>query len=459
MSTNELQPPYNIDAENALLGSLLINEDAYHEVADIVSGRDFYRGHNAEVFKAIEALARQGTAVDYLTVSASLVGKPAPADGWTAYLLELVNTIPTSINAADYARIVEQTAVRRRVIHAAGKIAGAAYDQTGELKAQLAQAETMLFEARGNRDRRGVGMPGDYMSDYLSHMEYLRDSEETPGLPTGLIDVDRILLGLQRPYQYVLAARPGMGKSAMVTTIIAHAALKLKKRVLVFSLEMSKKQIVDRIIAGLTKIDSRKVQFPKQLNDEELERVYRATGLISQSQLYIDDNAGLNAADIRARAMKIYAEHGLDLVVIDHMHLMTPIRSLNNPMLEIGETSAALMEMYKALDVPGLTVAQLSRGVESRGNKRPILSDLRESGRIEENAYGVIFLYREHYYDETADHTAAEAIVAKHRDGPTGTAYLYWDASHVVFRNLQRQSFNSVPAQKNGHYTPAPVHL
>lgn len=453
MHTPDLQQPHNIDAERALLGSLLIDEDAYHDVADVVSGRDFYRAHHAEIFNAIESLARRGAAVDYLTVNASLTGKPAPEGGWDVYLLELVNYVPTSINAAEYGRIVEETATRRRVIHAAGAIAKSAYDQTGELKMQLAQAETLLFEARGNRDYRSVGKPEDYMSEYIDHMDHLIDSEESPGIPTGLIDLDRILLGLQRPYQYVLAARPGMGKSAMVTTILAHAAIKLKKRILIFSLEMSKRQIVNRIISGMTKIDSEKVQFPKRLNPDELQLVNRAAGMISQSQLYIDDSPGLNATEMRARAMKIYAEFGLDLVVVDHMHLMAPVRNLNNSVTETGETSAALMAMYKALDVPGLTVAQLSRGVENRANKRPILSDLRESGRIEENAYGVMFLYRDGYYDETADQTAAEIITAKNRDGATGTAHLYWDARHVSFRNLQRQQVDLPTAgiYSNGH--------
>jgi replicative DNA helicase len=455
MSTNDMQPPCNIDAECALLGSLLIDGDAYHEVADVVSARDFYRGHNAEVFKAIEELARTSTAIDYLTVGARLRGVASPQGGWDTYLLNLVSLVPTSINATDYARIVEETAVRRRVIQAAGKIAGLGYGQDGDLKEQLAQAETLLFEARGTRDRRSVALPRQYMSEYIERMEYLRDHDETPGIPTGLTDLDRLLKGLQRPHQYVLAARPGMGKSAAITTIAAHAALKLNKRVLIFSLEMSRAQIISRIISGVTKINSQKVQAWRELGEADQQRVYEAAGLVSESSLYIDDNAGLSAADIRARCMKMYAEHGLDLVIFDNMHLMPPVRSLGNTMLEIGETSAALAELYKALDVPGITVAQLSRGVENRANKRPILSDLRESGRIEENAYAVLFLYREAYYDETADQGLAELSVAKHREGPTGTINLYWDAPHVSFRNLQRQDV--VLPSTNGHERGAPA--
>jgi replicative DNA helicase len=432
-------PPHSVEAEEAVIGALLVDPDAIYLIADFLMPGDFYLGKNRLIYQAILDLKGKGIFGDLVTLAAELSrdGDTDEVD-WIDHLARLVSEVPSSIGVRDYARVVEEKAMRRRMIQAAGKVASLAHTESGLIDEQLDEAETAVFQVRGERARQGVSKPRQYTTEYLEMFERLRENGRgLIGLPTGFTDLDRLLGGLQAPYQYVLAARPGMGKSAMAINIAVHLALKHGKRIAFFSLEMSKMQIMNRINASLTGIDSQQIQRPWELTEQQVKLVYETTGRVSDSRLHIDPTEGISPAQIRAKCLRLYAEYGLDLVIIDHLHLVRPDRNMNRPDLEIGETTETFANLGKALNVPILTLAQLSRGVETRQNKRPQLSDLRESGRIEENAYCVMFLYRDDYYDELTDRpNVCEVVIPKHREGPTGSVDLHWKPGIVTFRNL-----------------------
>lgn len=441
---NGHMPIHNREAEEALLGSLLIDPDAISQVSDFLTVSDLYIAQNRAVYETMLKLHADGRAhADLIAVMDALAAAPAtPKNGWEGYLVDLMQIVPTSIHAREYARIVEERAIRRRLLRAAESIATSAHDAETPVGELLDAAEMNIFDVRGRRELGEVAKPRAYTSRFLERFERLRNGSLTAaGLPTGFIDLDTLLDGLQAPHQYVLAGRPAMGKSALALNIAAHLAIDRGKRVLLFSLEMSEHQIANRITAWLTGINSR--QRADHYNDHQVAQLYEAAGALSESGLFIDTTEGVSPAQIRAKALRVYAEHGLDLIVVDHLHLMRPDRDMKRPDLEIGETSWSLSNLGKRLNAPVLTLAQLSRAVEARNNKRPNLSDLRESGRIEENAYCVMFLYREAYYNELSERgDTAEVIVAKHREGPTGSVDLYWKAETASFHNLAIKSLD-----------------
>jgi replicative DNA helicase len=317
------------------------------------------------------------------------------------------------------------------------------FDETENINHQLDSAETMVFEMRGERSKDGVSKPRQYTGDYLEWFMSATHEPKDIGLPTGLIDLDRLIDGLQAPWQYVLAARPGMGKSSLAGQIAINATLNHGKRVAFFALEMSKRQIMNRSVAYLTGINSRALKRPWELGEQKHQLVNEAVGRLSDSRLFIDDTSGVSPAEVRAKTMRLYAEHGLDLVIVDHLHIMRPDRRLNRQDQEYGEMTKTLAELGKQINAPILTLAQLNRSVESRQNKRPQLSDLREAGAIEENAYGVMFMYRDDYYDDLSERPGvAEIIVAKNRDGETGSIDLLWKPETTSFRNMVSERIN-----------------
>lgn len=435
----QILPPHSKEAEDALIGCLLIDPDALAIVAADLRPDDFYTSRAKLAYACTLDLFDKREPVDLMTLPQAM--KLQGDDDSDIFCIQAINLVPSALNVASYAKIISDLSTRRRMIQAAQTVAKLAYQTDGDINTQLDEAETAVMGARGERSRQGVSKPRDYTTEYLAELEAARDGRKTVGLPTGFNDLDKLLVGLEAPYQYILAGRPGMGKSAAAVNIAWHLANRHGKRVAFFALEMSEKQIVNRIVSAETRIDNQRLRQPQQLSASELALVYEAVGKVSDTRLFIDATPGQSPAQLRAKCLRLYAEHGLDLVIIDHMHLMVPDRRMNRPDLEYGEISQSLRDLGKLVNAPVLTLAQLSRSVEARQNKRPLLSDLRESGRIEENAYAVMFLYRDDYYNELSDApNQAELIVAKNRDGNTGTIRLYWSGKTTTFSGFQARS-------------------
>jgi replicative DNA helicase len=435
MSDNIL-PPHDIAAEQAVLGGLLIDPDAIFDVP-FLTPADFYSVKNKDLYRAMLGLQEKQIPIDFRTVCSAVT-----ADQETeAYVIGLLNEVPTSINTRHYGRIVAASAQRRRLIRAAGTIATAGYDMTSSLEAVMATAQGALLDITD-----GVG-GGDLVSAHdgvsaLLDVTLARHAAggQAVGIMTGLADVDGIIDGLQPGNLYVLAGRPGMGKSALEGTI-AHHVSAAGLTVARFNLEMPQIQIWQRLVCLTTGLDFKKLQRG-QFSEQELTTFTRAAGELSQRNIYIDDTPANTVTAMLSRCRRLQMRGPLDLVTVDYLQLMQAERNLGNRVQEVGEVSRGLKQMAKTLNVPVLALAQLSRGVEQRHDKRPILSDLRDSGEIEQDADVVMFLYRdEAYYPDTTDvPNQAELNIAKHRNGATGTARLYWNAPRMSFKNLARET-------------------
>lgn len=452
------QPPHSHEAECAVLGSLLIDEDAIYEVADLLEPGMFYRPQHRWIYEALAALHARREPFDPIAIADELRknGKLDDAGGLD-YLLELLNAVPTSINVDAYARIVAEKAARRGLLDMAGQIAKAAYNEAAPVDEALSLAEAGMIQARGG-NKTAVQTPHQFTAGYLDEfLHNVANGQPAHGLSTGLADLDDLMGGLTAPNQYVIAGRTSMGKSSFALGVVLDAILRQRKRVMLFSLEMGRRQLASRFVSMMTGIPLNKVMREWDLTQAEQAQVMEAVGKLSDSALFIDCSPALKPSDIRARATRIYMEHGLDMIAVDHMHIMRPEKQTSNRVMDLGDISMSLAEIYKSLNVVGLTMAQLSRGPEQRATKKPMLSDLRESGQIEENAYCVISLYREHYYDPTADPNVAQADVLKNRDGATGSVNLYWNPGLAVFKNLGHAPLNPPPRANGKVTTPGPV--
>jgi len=437
MSADRL-PPQNIDAEQSVLGSLLIDPDAVIRVSTFLRPEDFYRKAHKEIYRAIMNLHERREPADLVTVCDELerLGKLEEVGG-PAYITSLLNIVPTSVHAEHYAHIVERTAVMRRLIYAASEIAELAYDGADQADEVLDRAEQILFDVSQHRVTRTLVPIREVLDRYYDRIEYLHEHQgETVGLPTGFADLDKLLGGLQRSDLIILAGRPGMGKTAMALTIAHQAALKYGAVVALFSLEMSGEQLVQRLIAAETSIDSQRLRVG-DLRDVEWDRFIKATGTLADTLLFIDDTPSPTPLEIRTKARRLAAEYRLDLIIIDYLQLMRGGRRTENRVQEISYISRSLKGLARDLDVPVLALSQLSRAVEQRQDKHPVLSDLRESGSLEQDADVVMFIYRDEMYNEaTLEPNIAEIHVAKHRNGPTGTIRLYFDRQLTRFRDV-----------------------
>lgn len=442
MPTVDRLPPHSLEAEEAVLGSLLIDPDAILEVASFLKPEAFYREQNRWIYQAILDLTEAREPLDFITLTEMLRKRSQLEDaGGEGYLIGLLNAVPTSVNARSYARLVEGAAVRRRLITAAGAIANLAYDEDEDVNVVLDRSEQALFSISEARTTRDLMPVRDIARDYLDRIEELNErGDEMIGVPTGYVDIDRLLGGLNKSDLLIVAARPGMGKTSFQLGMALHAGLRHGKRIAIFNLEMSGEQLVQRMIAAETRIDSQRLRRG-QLHEQEWPIFYEAVGRLSETRIFIDDTPSITPLQLRTKCRRLYAEHGLDLVMIDYMQLMQAERSNNNRVQEISEISRSLKGLARELDVPVITASQLSRAVENRQDKRPQLSDLRDSGSIEQDADIVMFIYRDEYYnpDTTERPNIAEINVAKHRNGPTGVVDLYWHGKLATFRNLQRQ--------------------
>jgi replicative DNA helicase len=437
--------PHSFEAEEAVLGSLLIDEDAVFEVAGFLKPDAFYRSHNRWIYDAILSLNERHEPVDYLTVTEELRRRGQLEDiGGEAYVLSLINAVPTSINAESYGKLVEAASLRRRLISAAGTIARLAYDEAENVDVVLDRAEQTLFSISEQRATRDLMPIREVAGSYLERIEQLRTrGDDYIGVPTGFVDLDRMLGGLNRSDLVIVAARPGMGKTSLQNAIALTAARRFEKRIAIFNLEMSAEQLIQRMVSTETHIDSQRLRRG-DLHENEWELFYQAIGRLSEAPIFIDDTPSISPLQLRTKCRRLYAEYGLDMIMIDYLQLMQADRANNNRVQEISEISRGLKALARELDVPVIAASQLSRAVEQRQNKRPILSDLRESGSIEQDADVVIFIYRDEYYnpDTSERPNIAEISVAKHRNGPTGTVDLFWHGKLATFRNLQRQEIS-----------------
>jgi len=431
--------PHNIEAEEAVLGSLLIDPDAIIRISTFLQPADFFVERHGWVYEAILELHEQRQPADLVTLSDELERRSQLDEiGGAAYLTGLMNVTPTSIHVEFYARIVERTAVLRRLIEAAGKIAQLAYQDTEDVEAVVDRAEEIIFgisERRVDRDLRPIR---HVLDEYYDRIEYLQQHQgEIIGIPTGLADLDKLLGGLQRSDMVVMAGRPGMGKTSLALSVALQAARRWQKRVALFSLEMSDEQLVQRLVSAETGIDSQRLRLGN-IKADEWTTFYQAIRLLSETSIFIDDTPAISALELRAKSRRLHAEHGLDLIIVDYLQLMRGGSRNENRQQEISFISRSIKALARELNVPVLALSQLSRQVESRHDKRPMLADLRESGSIEQDADVVLFIYRDEIYNpDTEFPNIAEIIVSKHRSGPTGIFSVYFKKHLAQFVDLE----------------------
>ncbi|MHB8927363.1 MAG: replicative DNA helicase [Bacillota bacterium] len=426
MSTLERVPPQNLEAEQAVLGSMLIEREAIIKVADTLHREDFYREANREVFQAIVNLHEHGEAVDLVTVTDELRKQGLlETIGGIAYLTALANAVPTAANAEHYARIVEEKALLRELITVATDIVARGYQGAEEVAALVDDSERRIFEIAQRRSTEGYSAIKGVLLDAFERIEFLYSNKEgVTGVPTGFKGLDALTSGLQPSDLIVIAARPSMGKTTLLLNMARNAALTKTMPVAIFSLEMSKEQLAQRLLCAEAGVDGQRLRTG-HLADADWPRLSHALGRLSEAPIFIDDTPSISVMELRAKARRIKAEHDLGLIVVDYIQLMRTRGRVENRQQEISEISRSLKALARELRVPVIIGSQLSRAVEQRDDKKPMLSDLRESGAIEQDADLVAFIFREEYYKpDTEKKNIAEIIVAKQRNGPTGTVEL-----------------------------------
>ncbi len=430
--------PHDVEAEEAVLGSLLIDPDALYRVVSFLRPDDFYIQKNGWIYEVILALHERREPVDLVTLRDELEARGLLEEvGGVAYIARLMDAVPTAIHVEAYGRIVEEAAIRRRLISAASDIAQLAYQERQEIGEVLDRAEQALFAISQRRITRDLVPIQEIVRQYYDRIEYLYDHRGEPlGVPTGFIDLDRLLGGLQKSDLIIVAARPGVGKTSLCLSMARNAA-RMGKHVAIFSLEMSAEQVVQRLVSAETGIDAQRLRLG-QLREDEWPLFVQATGVLSELPIFIDDTPAISALQLRTKARRIHAEYGLDLIVVDYLQLMTSDVRAENRVQEVSYISRMMKSLARELDVPVLAVSQLSRAVEQRTDKRPVLADLRESGSLEQDADVVLFIYREEIYKpETEKQHIADIIVAKHRNGPTGVVQLFFRQQLAQFLDAE----------------------
>ena len=447
-SSAERVPPHSIESEEAVLGSILIDRDAIQLIAHFLTPQDFYRQRNATIFAAMVETYNRREPVDYLTLVNELQRMDHYDEvGGLAYLSGLLTVVPTSVHVESYARIVERTAVMRRLITAGARIAGIGYQNSVEVNEALEQSERYLMEVAQRRATREFESLSDILQEYLNQLPSTQDDDTNRhGIPTGFIDLDRITGGFQRSDLIILAARPSMGKTSLALNIAENVAIPPAVRrgdpgahggrVAVFSIEMSKSQLAARMLATESAVDSSRLRQGR-LSESDWRKITHAIGILGDAPIFIDDTPGISIAELRSKARRLHADMPVDLVVVDYLQLINGSGS-DNRVQEVSEISRSLKALARELEVPVLALSQLSRAVESRSPKIPQLSDLRESGSIEQDADLVLFIYREDFYDRESEKKGiAELHVAKHRNGPTGQINLLFMDRTTRFVDLE----------------------
>jgi len=440
-------PPQNIEAEKSLLGSLMIDKNAIIKVVDFLQPRDFYNNHHQTIYEAMQELFERNEIIDFLSTSSRLQEKGKLSGiGGKAYLSELINAVPNALHVLDYAKIVQRKRILRDLIQSSYEIGQMGFNEEEDVDVLLDKAESKIFSIAQHSLSQQFTPLKNELEDAFKRIDALSKHKGTPrGVPTGFADLDKILSGLQKSDLIILAARPSIGKSSLALNIARYVGIDEKMPVGLFSLEMSKDQVIDRLIASQSNVDLWKLRtglLSAEGQDNDFERIQHALGALSEAPIFIDDTAGANIMQMRAMARRLQAQHGLSLLIVDYLQLMEP-RSQNMGMVEqMTEISRSLKGLAKELNVPVLALSQLSRAVEQRTPSIPRLSDLRQTGALEQDSDVVLFIYREDKYrPETARKNIAEIIIAKHRNGPVGRVELYFDESIASFRNLEKREF------------------
>lgn len=434
-------PPHDLEAEQAVIGSMLTDKDAVISAIEVLSDYDFYREDNKIIYSAILNLYNRGEPIDIITLKSELasMGK-LEAVGGLEYLAELPEKVPTTANVDKYIKIVEEKSTLRTLIRTANELITLGYDPTQEVEELMDNAEKKIFNVMQSRNQKGYSSMKDILVDTFVELEELYNRKQhVTGVPTGFVDLDYKTAGLHGSDLILVAARPAMGKSAFALNIATNAAVRAKTPVAIFSLEMSKEQMANRILCSEALVDSNKVRTGK-VEDDDWVKLAQASGILSEAQIFIDDTPGISIMEIRAKCRKMKLEKDIGLVVIDYLQLVqgSSKRGASREQ-EIAEISRSLKILAKEINVPVIALSQLSRAPEQRPDHRPMLSDLRESGSIEQDADIVMFLYRDDYYNQDSEKkNVAEVILAKHRAGSTGTVELAWLGNYTKFANLEQ---------------------
>ena len=435
-------PPHDIEAEQAVLGSMLTDKDAVISAIEVLKEEDFYRTDNRAIYEAILNLYNRAEPIDIITVKAELesIGKFEQVGGLT-YLASLPDKVPTTANAMKYIKIVEEKSTLRNLIKTANEIIELGYDPTEDVEDIMESAEKKIFDIMQNKDKKGYAPIQDILVESFNQLEELYNRKQhITGVPSGFIELDYKTAGFHGSDLVLIAARPAMGKSAFALNIATNAAVRANVPVVIFSLEMSKEQMVNRILCSEAMVDSNKVRTGK-LEEDDWTKLAGSIGSLSDSEIYIDDTPGISVSEIRAKCRKLKLEKNIGMVLIDYLQLVQGSNKRSGSReQEISEISRSLKILAKELNVPVIALSQLSRAVEQRPDHRPMLSDLRESGAIEQDADIVMFLYRDDYYNkESEKKDIAEVIIAKHRGGSLGTVELLWLGSYTKFVNWEKR--------------------
>jgi replicative DNA helicase len=441
-NTNLKVPPQDIEAEKSLLGSLMLDKEAITKVADILHAEDFYKRNHQYIYQVVEDLFTRGEPIDLISVSSKLKERNQLENmGGTAYLTELINTVPTASHVMTYAKIVQKKRILRDLISAGTEISLMGYEEENESDDLLDSAERRIFGITQKNLTQSFLPIKPYLEEAFERIERIsKQKGALRGISTGFNGLDSILSGLQKSDLVILAARPSMGKSSLALDIAKNVALKEKKPVGIFSLEMSKDQLIDRLISSESNIDSWKLRqgmLSADGDQNDFVCIQHALGTLSEAPIFIDDASSCSVLQMRAMARRLQASHGLALIIVDYLQLIEPNSKIANSVQQITEISRQLKGLARELNIPVLALSQLSRAVEQRTPKIPRLSDLRDSGAIEQDADVVLFIYREDVYQEESPRKGvADIIIAKHRNGPIGRVELFFDKQRACFRNI-----------------------
>ena len=433
--------PYNLDAEQSVIGSMIMDRDAIVDVSDILTKDDFYSAQNAILYENMIELFKEGMAVDLITLNNRLREKNVPEDvAGMSYIADIIAAVPTSANAKYYAKIVADKAVLRRMIKMCEDVEKDCYLDTDDVDGLLETAESGIYKIVQQRNGANDFAPIDsIVLDVIDQIEAAsRQNTRVTGVPTGFIDLDNMLTGLHGSELILVAARPAMGKTAFVLNIAHHVAVKKRIPVAIFSLEMSKEQLVTRMIALDSLVNSQKIQTG-QLVDDDWDKIMESTEVIADAPIFVDDNSAITVADLRSKCRKLKQNNDLGLIIIDYLQLMSTNKHVESRQQFISDTSRALKVLARELNVPVIALSQLNRAVDSRPDHKPVLADLRESGAIEQDSDVVMFIYRDDYYNpDTEKKGIAEIIIAKQRKGATGSVDLVWMQDYTKFANKER---------------------